>query len=222
MSRAKKTETTANEVITNDKTTTIDSIGQRMSEITESANAEFELPKGDLLEQEILKETEITEPTINVQQGEPKKETRGRKKGTKNKAKNSSDDFEESQTDLRGIDPIASMVNGTVVPLICTFGIPVVAPNERKQVDKVMLTKEQQDMLMQIAPEDGLPSRSWFMYGATMLGMIMGNFFSAPSDKLRMEVDELKKEMEKIRQEKNPINARKEQPEPIYNAEIIE
>lgn len=80
-----------------------------------------------------------------------------------------------------------------------------------------MLTKEQQDALLTMAPEGGLPERSWFLYGISMLGMIMTNFFMAPS----LPKPKLDERADKVNND-NPNEVRRREPEPpVLVPEVI-
>ena len=105
------------------------------------------------------------------------------------------------------MDPICQMANGMLVPVLCTTGIPYVAPGEQKDPAKVMLTKEQQDALSGLAPEGGLPERSWFLYGISMLGMIITNFFMAPT------LPKPKEEKQSKASDQNPYEEKRNKPE---------
>lgn len=180
------------------KETTMDEISSRIVEVSPSANEEPELPKG-----------EINEPVEVVEQ--PEKKKRGRPKGSTKK--HQPIDPVEPTHEASSINPITNMFNGIVVPLIANNGIPYIAPDEHKDVNKVILTPEQMKMIDSMCPQEDWMEPSWAMYLMALIGTTLTNFFQAPSNNTHERFKSMESEIERLKNEmSSPMNARSKRP----------
>lgn len=184
------------------KETTLDDISNRIVEVSPSANDEPELQKG-----------EIIEPIEGDKQPVQEKRKRGRPKGSTKKQQpiEGGDPVPEASS----INPITNMFNGIVVPLIANNGIPYIAPDEHKDVNKVILTPDQMKMIDSMCPQEDWMEPSWAMYFMALIGTTLTNFFQAPSNNTHERFKSMEAEIERLKEEMNsPMNARSKRPVP--------
>lgn len=211
----KSPEPPKQETVTSEKTVTIDDITANIQQVAPSANEEEAIPVGEVQpEQEPEGSGNAQSQTVSGEQ--PKKRGRGRPKGsgTKNKS-GSAGEQEPEPPDTRTANPITNMFNGVVIPMIANNGIPFIAPDEHKDVDKVLLTPEQIEMINSMCPQEEWMEPSWAMYFMALIGTSLTNFFMAPSNNTHKRFKAMEEEIERLKAEVgNPLNARGRRPEP--------
>ena len=137
--------------------------------ISETAGTEGEvIGKGTSLEEQIAKEDQEQELS-----DEPKKETRGRKKGGKNKTK-------ESEQSSESVDIITPAINGIVIPLV--------SKRLKRKAEDIMFTKEEAEMLAKLQPPAEFNKPSWPAYIITALSIIVVHVYK--SDKIEDKIEE--------------------------------